>query len=99
MATQSIFQEKTKSRVKEPGQYNVIMWNDDFTPMDFVVELLETVFHKDPAGAEALMLTVHRSGRAIIAKYPYDLAATKVAAAINWARAEGYPFRVTMEEE
>ena len=99
MATQSSFKEKTVARVKEPRQYNVIMWNDDFTTMDFVVAVLVDIFHKDRASAEAIMLNVHKVGHAVVGRYPYDLAVTKVSAAIGRARAAGYPFRVTMEED
>ena len=65
---------KTDIGVKEPKQYNVIMLNDDFTTMDFVVQVLIDIFHKDPLTAEALMLDVHRKGRAVVGCYTYDIA-------------------------
>lgn len=88
----------TKPKIKEPGMYNVIMLNDDFTSMEFVVEILIDIFHKDPISAEAIMMHVHKNGRAIIGLYPYDIALTKTNAAMTRARNEGFPFRMTIEE-
>ena len=99
MATQTYAQEKTKDIVKEPKLYNVVMLNDDFTPMDFVVDILMDIFHKDRPTAETLMLTVHKSGKAVVARYPYDIANTKVSESITRARSEGYPFRLTVTGE
>lgn len=98
MSVQGETREKTRIKIKEPRHYQVIMHNDDFTPMDFVVELLRTVFHKDEPEAVHLMLTVHESGRASVGEYPYDIAATKVRTATARAREKGYPFRMTVEE-
>lgn len=99
MAVKDAVKERTDNKTKEPGQYNVIMHNDDFTTMDFVVEVLVDIFHKDEATAQALMLNVHRKGRAVVGRYPYDIAVTKVNAALTRAKAQGYPFRMTLEEE
>ncbi len=96
--TQGAFKEKTKTKVTEPKKYVVIMHNDDFTTMEFVVEILITVFHKEAAEAQRLMLLVHRTGRAAVGIYSYDIAASKVNAAMSRAKEAGYPFRVTMEE-
>ena len=90
--------EKTRIRIKEPKHYRVIMHNDDFTSMDFVVEILMDIFHKEEAEAQRLMLMVHESGRAAVGAYPYDIAVTKVQAATARAKEEGYPFRMTVEE-
>ena len=90
--------ERTDIGVKEPPSYNVIMLNDDFTTMEFVVEILIDIFHKDPLEAEKLMMTVHKSGSAVVASYPYDIAATKVNEAMQRARANGFPFRMKVEE-
>ncbi len=98
MATQREFQENTKGRIREPKQYHVIMLNDDFTSMEFVVQILMDIFHKDALSAETIMLGVHRSGRAIVGTYSYDIASTKVNAATARAKAEGYPFRMLIEE-
>jgi ATP-dependent Clp protease adaptor protein ClpS len=74
------------------------MHNDDFTPMDFVVDILIDIFHKGVPEAERLMLTVHESGRAAVGSYPYDIAVTKVQTALARAREQGHPFRMTVEE-
>ena len=98
MATQSEVKERLGIELKEPKQYKVIMWNDDFTSMDFVVDVLVTIFHKDEMTAQTLMLDVHQKGQAVVGKYSYDIAATQVAMALNRAKAEGFPFRMTLEE-
>lgn len=98
MSTQSEVKERTNIKIKEPSQYKVIMWNDDFTSMEFVVDILVTIFRKDEATAQAIMLDVHHRGQAVVGKYPYDIAASKVTAALARAKAEGFPFRMTLEE-
>ncbi len=98
MATKGSTKEKTKSRIKEPRQYNVIMINDDFTTMDFVVGVLVDIFHKDQVSAEAIMLGVHKNGQAVVGKYPYDIAVTRVNNALARAKEAGFPFRMTVEE-
>ena len=98
MATRDAVKERTDSRIKEPRQFNVIMYNDDFTTMEFVVEVLIDIFHKDEVTAQAIMLNVHKMGQAVVGKYPYDIAATKVNTALSRAKAAGYPFRMTVEE-
>jgi ATP-dependent Clp protease adaptor protein ClpS len=98
MATGSQTKEKTNSRIKEPRQYNVIMLNDDFTSMEFVVSILVDIFHKDPVSAEAIMLGVHKKGQAVVGKYPYDIAVSRVNSALARAKSEGFPFRMTVEE-
>ena len=98
MATQGQTKEKTKNKIKEPRQFNVVMHNDDFTTMDFVVEILIDIFHKDEVTAQAIMLNVHKNGSAVVGKYPYDIAITKVDAAMSRAKSQGFPFRMTVEE-
>lgn len=98
MAVQRETSGNTKTRLKEPRQYNVIMINDDFTSMEFVVSILIDIFHKDPISAEAIMMHVHKNGRAVVGAYPYDIALTKTNAAMTRARNEGFPFRMTIEE-
>ncbi len=97
MSAKSAVKERTDIQVKEPKQYRVIMHNDDFTTMEFVVEILIDIFHKDPVSAEALMLDVHKKGRAVVGQYPYDIAVTKVNTAMARAEAEGFPFRLSVE--
>lgn len=99
MAVKSAVKERSDSKIKEPKQYNVIMLNDDFTTMEFVVNVLVDIFHKDSVSAHAIMLNVHKNGRAVVGKYPYDIAVTKVGEALSRARSEGFPFRMTVEED
>lgn len=89
--------ERTGTDVREPRHYKVIMHNDDFTSMEFVVEILMDIFHKNGIEAERLMLMVHKSGKAVVGAYPYDIAVTKVQMASARARKEGFPFRLTVE--
>ena len=98
MSVQGETREKTRIHIREPKHYKVIMHNDDFTPMEFVVEILIDIFRKDLLEAERLMMTVHESGRASVGAYNYDIAVTKVQAATERARQEGFPFRMTVEE-
>lgn len=77
--------------------YKVVMHNDDFTTMEFVVKVLRTVFHKQEIEAEQLMLTVHRSEKATVGLYTYDIAQSKAQKAMQMARAEGFPFKLTVE--
>ena len=98
MPTQGATREKTRTDLREPHHYNVIMHNDDFTSMDFVVEILIDIFHKNEVEAQRLMLMVHEKGKAAVGVYPYDIAVTKVQAAAARAKQEGFPFRLTIEE-
>ena len=98
MSVQGETREKTRIDIREPRHYRVIMHNDDFTSMEFVVEILMDIFHKDEPEAERLMLMVHERGRAAVGRYPYDIAVTKVQAALTRAKEEGFPFRMTVEE-
>ncbi len=98
MAIKDAVKEKSSDKVKEPRQYNVIMFNDDFTTMEFVVTVLVDIFHKDQVTAQSIMMNVHKKGSAVVGKYPYDIAVTKVEAALSRAKDHGYPFRMTVEE-
>lgn len=98
MSTQGETREKIGINIREPKRYRVIMHNDDFTSMEFVVQILMDIFHKDAIEAERLMLMVHESGKAAVGSYPYDIAVTKVQAATARAKEEGFPFRLTVEE-
>ena len=86
--------EQTRSKIKVPRQYEVLIYNDDFTPMDFVVGVLMQIFDKDQATAVSLMMSVHKGSCAVAGVYPRDLAQTKAAEAVQWAREEGYPLKV-----
>lgn len=88
--------ERIKPGLKEPGKYNVVFHNDDFTPMEFVTLVLQQIFFKTLMEAEALMLKVHHEGRAIVGTYSYDIALSKATEATNLAREEGFPLRITV---
>lgn len=98
MAVKDSVKERTDSRIKEPKQYNVIMLNDDFTTMEFVVDVLVDIFRKDMIAAQAIMMNVHKNGKAVVGKYPYDIAVSKVSSALARAKSEGFPFRMNVEE-
>lgn len=89
---------KEKIKVKKPKDYKVVMHNDDFTTMEFVVNILMTLFKKDINTSNKIMMDVHKIGRGIVGVYPYDIAATKVAIALGMAKEEGFPFNITIEE-
>lgn len=83
----------------EPRRYRVVLHNDDFTTMEFVVMMLKTVFFKTDAEAETLMLMVHRQGKAVAGIYSRDIAVSKVQKATRMARENGFPMRLTIEPE
>lgn len=98
MSTFGATKEQTRTRIKEPKQFNVLMLNDDFTTMEFVVAVLVDIFHKDEVTAQSIMMTVHKNGKAVVGKYPLDIAITRVNRALRRAEAEGFPFRMSVEE-
>lgn len=98
MAVQGALSEKTAIKVKEPAKYQVIMLNDDFTTMDFVVSILMDIFKKDQVTAERIMMHVHQNGKAVVGVYPLDIAVTKTQEAMQRAKNEGFPFRMLVEE-
>jgi ATP-dependent Clp protease adaptor protein ClpS len=91
--------EKTRQETKEPALYRVILHNDNYTTMDFVVQILETVFLKSPAEAFRIMMQVHTQGQGVCGAYPYDIAETRVATVHDVAREQGFPLRASLEEE
>lgn len=94
----NVVEGQQKVKIKRPSLYHVVMLNDDFTPMDFVVWALKTYFDKNHDEAENLMIQVHHGSKAIVGTYTYDVATTKCNAVIKAARAEGYPFKVITEK-
>lgn len=88
-----------KTRLEKPKLYKVLLHNDDFTTMDFVVFILQYVFKRSEAEAVTIMLSVHNSGVGIAGVYPYEIANEKSQKAINLARAREYPLLCTVEEE
>jgi ATP-dependent Clp protease adaptor protein ClpS len=97
-----IFQEETgvreKPRLQEPRLYRVILHNDDYTTMDFVVKVVMAVFHKPAAEATKIMLDVHKKGRGIVGVYTRDIALTKVSQVHDMARQGEFPLRASCEE-
>jgi ATP-dependent Clp protease adaptor protein ClpS len=95
--------EKTRSdvedRIDEPTMYRVIIYNDDFTPRTFVVEILVMLFHKGVTEATELMWRVHHGQRGVAGVYPREIAETKVAAATALAREYGFPLKMTIEPD
>lgn len=97
MAAGTKLDTKIKNNIKFPLNYRVIMYNDDFTTMEFVVEVLTGIFHKEQEEAIALMMKVHKEGRALVGAYSYDMAMTKTQEAMHLAREQGYPFQIKVE--
>ena len=91
--------ERQKTNIREPRRYKVIIHNDDFTTMDFVVKVLMEVFFLSEENAQALMLQVHHSNKAVAGVYTYDIAVSKAQKAVNMARENGFPLRLTVEPE
>lgn len=98
METDIVIKQKNKVKIKKPKQYKVIMYNDDYTTMEFVINILANVFNKNLLEAEKIMLDVHQKGQGIAGVYPYDIAVTKVATSMSMAKEEGFPFKLTIEE-
>ncbi len=90
---------RTKSKTVRPPMYKVILLNDDYTPMEFVVDLLKSVFHKPHAEATRIMLWVHQNGMGVAGVYPFEVAETKVRAVEELAREAQYPLKCVMEKD
>lgn len=95
---QAVSQVERIVEPKEPEEYRVLLLNDDFTTMEFVVSVLMTIFHKSLQEANKIMIDVHRKGRGIVGDYSYDIAATKINQVHLLARQMGFPLRCTMEK-
>lgn len=92
-----LIQEHLPVRLAPPPMYQVVLLNDDYTPMDFVVRVLQQVFHKAGAEAERIMLQVHHNGRGVCGIYTRDIAATCVEAVLRMAHADQHPLQCLME--
>lgn len=92
-------QEVERVLAPPPPLYRVLLLNDDFTPMDFVVEVLEHFFHKSREQATGIMLKVHNEGAGLCGIYPRDIAETKVNQVVDFARSHQHPLQCVMEEE
>lgn len=90
---------KTRVRTKKPSMYRVLILNDDYTPMEFVVLILERFFGKSREQATRIMLHVHQKGVGVCGVYTYEVAETKVAQVMDMARRNEHPLQCTMEKE
>ena len=90
---------KTKPKTAKPPLYKVLLLNDDYTPMEFVVAVLERFFGMSHAQAFELMLTVHKKGVAVVGVFSYEIAETKVAQVMDFAQRHQHPLQCTMEKE
>ncbi len=90
---------RSKPKTKKPSLYKVLLLNDDYTPMEFVVAVLEQFFSKDRAEATRIMLHVHQHGVGLCGVFTYEVAETKVAQVIDFARRHQHPLQCTIEKE
>jgi ATP-dependent Clp protease adaptor protein ClpS len=90
---------KTRPKTKKPSLYKVLLLNDDYTPMEFVVHILERIFGKNRDEAVQIMLHVHRHGVGICGVFTFEVAETKVAQVIEFSRRHEHPLQCTMEKE
>jgi ATP-dependent Clp protease adaptor protein ClpS len=96
--TDGAVKERTDTKQQDPTLYKVVLLNDDYTPMDFVVQVLESLFQKSPAEAFRVMMQVHLNGRGIAGVYPWEVAETKADKVGAVANEAGHPLRATIEE-
>jgi ATP-dependent Clp protease adaptor protein ClpS len=90
---------QTRTRTKKPAMYKVLMLNDDYTPMEFVVHVLERIFGKSRTEANTIMMHVHRRGVGVCGVFTYEVAETKVNQVTEFARRNQHPLRCTLEKE
>ena len=90
--------ERPQTKKQEPTLYKVVLLNDDYTTMEFVVTVLESIFQKTPSEAYQIMMHVHVNGRGIAGVYPWEVAETKVDAVVSAARQAGFPLKAITEE-
>jgi len=91
--------EDTENETREPDMYRVILLNDHYTTMDFVVQVIRTVFHKNLIEATKIMMDVHKKGKGLVGVYTYDIARTKAAQVEQLARSEQFPLKCTVEKD
>ncbi len=89
----------TRTRTKKPSMYKVLMLNDDYTPMEFVVDVLQHIFQKTREEATKIMLHVHQKGVGVCGIYTYEVAETKVTQTVDYARKNQHPLQCTLEKE
>ena len=96
--TGDVVTERVAPKKQDPSLYKVVLLNDDYTTMEFVVQILESVFQKSPAEAYRVMMAVHVQGRGLAGIYPWEVAETKVDAVTTTARDAGFPLKAVTEE-
>jgi ATP-dependent Clp protease adaptor protein ClpS len=99
LKTEGELEAKERQETKKPSQYKVFLLNDDYTTMDFVVYVLEKIFHKASVEATQIMLHVHKKGMGLAGIYTREIAETKIAAVHDLARENQFPLRCIMEKE
>jgi len=90
--------EEAKPRIKKPPLYKVVLLNDDYTPMEFVVEILQSFFYLARSKATQIMLHVHTRGKGVCGVFPYEIAETKVTQVMDFARKNQHPLQCTLEK-
>ena len=88
----------TQTTISEPSLYHVYLLNDDYTPMDFVTEILKTIFRKSSEDAEAVMLKIHEEGKGVAGTYAHEIAEQKAIETTAQARSQGHPLNCTIEK-
>lgn len=96
--TDGAIKERADIKTQEPKLYNVVLLNDDYTTMEFVLQILETLFQKSPAEAYRIMMQVHRNGRGLAGVYTFEVAETKTDKVATLAAEAGFPLRAIIEE-
>ena len=96
---ESVAVQEAKPRIKRPPLYKVVLNNDDYTPMEFVVQILESIFRMNAEAATRIMLDVHKSGKGVCGTFSREIAETKVAQVNNYSRENQHPLLCTMEKE
>ena len=94
-----VIDEKISIDTKEPSNYNVVMLNDDRTPMEWVLEILQNIYRHSVETSEQIMLTIHNDGASVVGTYKYEIAEQKAAETIAASRNNGFPLNVKVEEE
>ena len=95
---QETIEEEFKEKFKQPSMYNVILLNDDYTPMDFVIDVLQRFFNMNGDKATDIMLTIHYKGKALCGTYSAEIAETKVDQILRYANENEHPLKCTMEQ-
>jgi ATP-dependent Clp protease adaptor protein ClpS len=98
MATRIDHELENFLEIKEPKKYHVFLLNDDYTSMDFVIDILIGIFHKSYEQAHQVMMQVHQGGRGLCGTYSFEIAETKIAQVAQFARESGFPLKAIMEE-